>query len=592
MSSRKNQRQGVISWVFLGALFLLCAILGHLQYRWIDEVSTASTKRLHANLRTSLEQISENFNSDLATACRALQSSGMDADSAPGPVEDKVAARYAQWKRTGTHTQMFSRIARAVPQGEALAMRDLNLQTAVFGPAEWPAGWQGLKERLETRLAADPRRPGRGPGLESPADGAVFELPILEPRRDADGPPFRRREAGWLIFEINVPYARETVIPELLKHYLPGGGERDYQVEVISRAAPPAIIYQSDPTSPSKIERAADASAGLFDVRFDEIFHHRPMPRSFGRGFRPEHGAGGRWQIYVRHRAGSLEAVVARVRLHNLAVTGSILLLILITGGALLRFTRRSQRLAELQMEFVAGVSHELRTPLTVIHTAAYNLQGRMAREPGQVERYGALIQRESGRLKELVEQVLQFSGAQAGARVIQETEPLSVDRIIDETVEASRGVIQDSHCTIEKHIEPELPRIMADATALKHALENLLNNAVKYGAGGGWIGISAQSVGGASPAQVEIRVADRGPGIPAEEQEHIFDPFYRGRRALQDQVHGTGLGLSLAKRIVEAHGGTIRVRSSAASGTEFIVRIPAAPLESANDLVHSSRRG
>jgi signal transduction histidine kinase len=75
----------------------------------------------------------------------------------------------------------------------------------------------------------------------------------------------------------------------------------------------------------------------------------------------------------------------------------------------------------------------------------------------------------------------------------------------------------------------------------------------------------------------VEIRVADRGPGIPEEEQKRIFDPFFRGQRAMQDQVHGTGLGLNLVKKIVEAHGGTIRVKSEPMKGAEFIVRIPEA---------------
>jgi signal transduction histidine kinase len=78
----------------------------------------------------------------------------------------------------------------------------------------------------------------------------------------------------------------------------------------------------------------------------------------------------------------------------------------------------------------------------------------------------------------------------------------------------------------------------------------------------------------------LEIRIVDRGPGIPADEQRRIFDPFFRGKRALQDQIHGTGLGLSLVKRIVEAHGGTIGVRSDPAKGTEFVVRLPIAPPE------------
>jgi signal transduction histidine kinase len=226
--------------------------------------------------------------------------------------------------------------------------------------------------------------------------------------------------------------------------------------------------------------------------------------------------------------------------------------------------------LAQLQMDFVAGVSHELRTPLTVINTAAYNLQGAVARNPEQVARYGTLIRQESGRLKELVEQVLSFAGTKAG-KVIHKTQPLSVEDVIDASAE---GV----HCVVEKKIEAELPHVVGDARALQHALQNLLSNAMKYGtAESSWIGVSAgKAVDGGKPI-VEIRVADRGPGIPREEQAYIFDPFFRGKRALQDQVHGTGLGLSLVKEIVAAHSGSISVRSEEGKGTEFVIRLPAA---------------
>ncbi|MGB9610053.1 MAG: sensor histidine kinase, partial [Bryobacteraceae bacterium] len=115
----------------------------------------------------------------------------------------------------------------------------------------------------------------------------------------------------------------------------------------------------------------------------------------------------GRLWLSARHRAGSLDAVVARTRQKNLAVTGAILLLMMAALAALIVSTRRAQRLAELQMDFVTGVSHELRTPLTVIRTAAYNLRGRLAQNPAMVEKYGALIQKESERLTQIVEQVL-----------------------------------------------------------------------------------------------------------------------------------------------------------------------------------------
>jgi signal transduction histidine kinase len=125
---------------------------------------------------------------------------------------------------------------------------------------------------------------------------------------------------------------------------------------------------------------------------------------------------------------------------------------------------------------------------------------------------------------------------------------------------------------------------------ALRHAIQNLVDNAVKYGTdANNWIGIYASSIADDKGPAVEIRVVDRGPGIPRDEQEQIFDPFFRGRRAIQDQVHGTGLGLNLVKKIVEAHGGAIRVNSEPAKGTEFVMRLPAAPPEFHDEFAHSA---
>jgi signal transduction histidine kinase len=253
----------------------------------------------------------------------------------------------------------------------------------------------------------------------------------------------------------------------------------------------------------------------------------------------------------------------------------------------LLRLSRQSQRLAELQMNFVAGVSHELRTPLTVIRTAAFNLRGKLAHRPDQVERYGKLIQEESEKLGALVEQVLRFASGQAG-HVIREREAVAVDMLIEDSVRSSREAAGANGIMLETHVDSDLPPVLADKVAMQHALQNLLENALKYGKGqSGWVGVFASAVDGSA---VEIRVADHGPGIPADEQAHIFDPFFRGRRAVSDQVHGTGLGLNLVKKIIEAHGGTIRVQSGPSSGTEFIVRIPAAPLERQNELAHTLR--
>ena len=314
-------------------------------------------------------------------------------------------------------------------------------------------------------------------------------------------------------------------------------------------------------------------------------------PAGSGRGVSSDSGRG-RWLLSVWLRHGSLETIVASTRRRNLAISGGILLLLLATGAALAQFSQRAQRLAQVEMEFVAGVSHELRTPLTVIRTAAFNLRGKVASNPSQVERYGALIQQESERLGAIVEQVLRFASAKAG-RVVQERQPVSVAGLIEATLQSNKGMLEDALCEVRTHIEPGLPPISGDSMALRHALQNLLANAAKYGGAAGRqsVEMSARAISGSigsKASEIEIRVTDHGTGIPPEEQKHVFDAFFRGKKAVQDQIHGTGLGLHLVKRIVEAHGGTVSLESELGAGSTFIVRIPAAPAKRQDELAPS----
>lgn len=571
----------MLSTLFVGALFVLCGILGFLQYRWIGEVSLAECQRLRTELQASLDRLSLDFNTELTTACRAL------VPAASGPngkiAEQQILARYTEWTKTARHGRFFSQVAVATSNNDALRLRMLDADTGVFRTVEWPASWNAIRAELEARVSPEPLQDRRPPGPPPEDAGFLLSLPLFgPPPPDAPPAPFVRGRAEWLILQLNPEYVRDVLLPELLQRHLGVEGSAEYQVEVRAKTQARTLVFRSDASRAQPTSSTADASVSLFDPRYDRILRprmpsgmreDRPRPPEMPR--RPD---AGRWEMLVRHHAGSLDAVVARTRTRNLAVTGAVLLLMMASLAALLRFTSRAQRLAELQMDFVAGVSHELRTPLTVIHTAAYNLRGKVAANPSQVERYGDLIQRESRRLKELVEQVLRFAGANAG-HVIEKTELLSVKAVIDESVESSRGFIESFGCIVEQTIEPGLPPILGDPMALKHAIENLLSNAVKYGAkGSNWIGISASATRDKEQELVEIRVVDRGPGIPADEEAHIFDPFFRGRQARQDQIHGSGLGLNIVKKIIEAHGGNIQVNSKPMKGSELIVRIPAAP--------------
>ncbi len=130
-----KQRRTVLSWLIVGGLFLLCGVLGVLQYRWIGEVSEAARDRLRVSLQASLMRISQEFSAEIANACRALLS------PSGGSPEIDIAANFAQWKKTARHNQMFRHIALAIPENQKLNLRMLDPDKDAFVSAEWPAEW-------------------------------------------------------------------------------------------------------------------------------------------------------------------------------------------------------------------------------------------------------------------------------------------------------------------------------------------------------------------------------------------------------------------------------------------------------------------
>lgn len=600
----KKKRQALLSWVFVGVMLGLCATLGALQYRWLGEVSRAEQERLRAGLQASLRRLSQDFNSELTSACAALLPESPPEGDSP---ERAYEACFLRWQASGRHTSLFRRIALAIPADGSVRLLHLDFSRGKFAPGEWPPGWKSIKERMEARAAGEPFFGRRSLAFPADFDTALIEIPRWRWPEEPREPPFRTRptESEWLILETDLEYVRNVMLPELLQRHLGGSSVPLYRVEVVSRQDPTKVIFHSSPGAGAQIGASADASVHLFEVQWDQLFRRlAPSVRAEGlerkgpRRLESERVKGpprdfsaldrGRWLLLVRHRSGSIDALVAQSRRRNLAVTGIILLLMVVAAAALVRYTRRAQQLAELQMEFVAGVSHELKTPLSVISSAAYNLQGGVVNDPQKVKRYGALIREEVERLTEMVDQVLRFAGIRANATPTS-IEPSGVPELVEEALDASRKVIEDARCVVEVALDPDLPPVLGDPVALRHVLQNLISNAAKYGGDGRWIGISATSKDTKDGGIVEIRVKDRGPGIPPEDLDHIFEPFYRGRNALQDQIHGTGLGLSLAKRIVETHSGKITVITALGKGTEFTVQLPAGEWSQVDEFANSA---
>ncbi len=232
-------------------------------------------------------------------------------------------------------------------------------------------------------------------------------------------------------------------------------------------------------------------------------------------------------------------------------------------------------QLAKLQMEFVASVSHELRTPLAVLSSAADNIADGLVDGKAALRKYGAVLQNQSRRMGELVNEILLFASTEDG-KIRYALHPLQVSQIIDSVVTSTEGLIQGAGFVIDRNIEPGLPLVMGDILGVSQCLQNLIGNAVKYGGDCRWIAISASaaSLEHGSGREVRISVADRGIGIDSSELAHIFDPFYRSPRVSAVQIHGTGLGLSLAKRIAEAMGGRLSVISEVSAGSTFTLHL------------------
>lgn len=298
---------------------------------------------------------------------------------------------------------------------------------------------------------------------------------------------------------------------------------------------------------------------------------------------------GSRWTLRIRHRSGSLESALEQVRRGNLFL--GLLILIILTSSLVLLMVlvMRGQRLARQQMDFVAGVSHEFRTPLAVIGSAAGNLADGLVETPEQVRTYGDLLRGESRRLGDLVERVLTFASADSRK---MEVRPVDVAEVVRRVLDSLGRTLEEEGVTVKRKIPADLPAALADPAALETALQNLISNAIKYGQDEHardqhardehprsklWIGIEARSeTGPRGRPEIGLTVRDRGPGIDPEDRSHIFEPFYRGRRARDAQIPGSGLGLSLVERLMRNLGGRISLDSPAHSGTALTLHLPA----------------
>ena len=269
------------------------------------------------------------------------------------------------------------------------------------------------------------------------------------------------------------------------------------------------------------------------------------------------------------------EAALSQLRIVLLAVL-AVSIVPAVGGGYLLsgRALRPIKTAMDSQRTFIADASHELRTPVAVVRTNAELLKRHLGPDTGHTAASDQValddILSESDRLGRMVDQMLTLAEADAGQRTVLISE-VSLNELIDEVARSMRSIAETRQMLLETRLTDDVS-VNGDPGRLRELVSVLLDNAVKYADAGGRVEVALRK----EHRKAIIEVSNNGPGIPRDALPHVFDRFYRVDEARSRESGGTGLGLAIARHIVDAHGGTINIESSASGGTKVTVELPA----------------
>jgi two-component system, OmpR family, sensor histidine kinase SenX3 len=590
-------------WQLLAAplvLLVLLATLATLQYRWLGEVSEAERARMRDSLRTRASDFAQEFDRELTRTYSAFHLTSDQIEAGEAAVLD---AAYARWRSAARAPSLVKGVY--VAQGRAFdsaALRRLDPARHTLDPVAWPPE---LAASLAQTHQALPRVLGTAPGpaplmiadaIDSRIPALIIPITRISRATASENQVTVVTDPGAPGLVVIVVFDSEQLRRELLEplaaRYFGDPRSSEYMVTVVRRDEAGTVVFNSTATVVDAA--SADVTTGMFDLLPDEL---NRVPGRFTLGLPPagaarlavtivrKTNAGGHvvtaaadepgaWQVRARHRAGSLDAIVAASRRRNLAIGLGVLVLLAASFALVIAAAQRQQRLARQQMEFVAAVSHELRTPLTVICSAGENLADGVVAESAQVKRYGSLIETEGRRLGDMVERVMQFAGISSGTTVRAHAQ-VDMAAVIRDAVDGIAADARDRGVTVTVAPLDTPAPVAGDADALRSAVQNVVGNAVKYSPAGAVVNVTMELLHGG--AIVRLRVVDRGIGIDAADLPHIFEPFYRGRRAVEAQVRGSGVGLSVVQHVIQTHGGDVHVDSRVGEGTTFTIVLPAA---------------
>jgi signal transduction histidine kinase len=473
---------------------------------------------------------------------------------------------FVLWKHT--RLRQGSGEARRSALGAEAAEREEGA-TYVFNRADRPPPW-------ETRPSSDDpfpvvllRDPPAVAGLVTAVrDHATASAPFIMLERPIDGRPYQivahalfasgpsHALLGFMAFTVNEQSLLAQYFDPLVEQLAKiGGGPGGLSITVSDDEG--RAVTKAAPLEPDGV--------GDLHTEFPLLFIDPALVKSISS--RPTRVR--EWTVHIRSLPdqtllATLQGARRMFVLISIAAGASLLALVLTV-----RADRASAALASMKSDFVAGVTHELKTPVAFIRLVGDTLANGRYTSPKTVQEYAGLLSVEASRLSSSIDNLLTYA-RYSSATAVSATELADVEpaELVEDALQGMRPVLANLEFDLVVDVPPDLPQICVDRPAMIQALDNIVDNAIKYSPTQKYLAVN----GTATATSVTLTVRDRGTGIAGKDLSRVFERFYRGGNAT---VSGSGLGLPIAKRIVESHGGRIAVRSAVGSGTEVDVTLP-----------------
>ncbi len=618
------RRRNFLATAFLVVLLLALPAAAVFQTRWLNAASEAEADRMQRELGNAVRQIRAELAFEFASIATLLPPK-VDNSSEDTPVDVDGLARVfelsqtfpsflAAWRDRSRFPGLIDEVV-YLGLGDEAATYRYDAQTEQFTLITEPNDASSDEWLHRTVAATQAGVPYR----QQESDPLTLVVPLNRIAERIHVTPeatrLKAEETSYLLIHLDRVCLATEVVPELAADYLGPRADHytiavvDYDTEelvwsntdldfaaLIGENAPPADESMSISTWPmlsfgvigqmGMDPQPAVANEVNARVREPIVQQWLSLRRRSDGGLSRDDvidgssmwvGSPSGLTVLVRHSAGSIEKAARVERNRNLLVSFTVLGLLAATAISFYLLFRRANRLREREHEFVTTVTHELRTPVAAIHAVADNLAEGIVTRPDQVKEYGKAMLDEGRRLRTMIDKVLLYAGLQGGSQAGRLSE-IKLDELVARTC-AQIPELNRDNLTIR--IEPRLPSFRGDSTAIESVIRNLVSNAAKHNDTSTTISLNVRAEHGSAVATVGgrfslvIEVMDNGRGIPRRELRRVREPFFRGAQSQADQVPGSGLGLSLVKRIADTYGGSLTVQSTPGQGAAVIVRLP-----------------